>query len=201
MIKECTDEELVYMIHANSDIALTTLLDRVCEAVLSTIEGIIKRLGCYEVEDAKQAVRLGCLSAVDTFRPDKDSSFRYFAKMCAEREVRSMVRKERSKGLSSHYRSVSLDQVQVRESEGIYLVDTIENHYPEYNPTWCIEKSNAEYMLNEYMQMLNEMERKICYLRLEGYSYKEIAKLLDMSCKCVDNTVQRVRRKLQRRFD
>ena len=56
MIKECTDEELVYMIHANSDIALTILLDRVCEAVLSTIEGIIKRLGCYEVEDAKQAV-------------------------------------------------------------------------------------------------------------------------------------------------
>ena len=195
MIHECTDEELVYMIRANNDIALTELLDRVCEAVSAAIEMIIKRLGCYEVEYAKQAARLGCMSAIDTYRPDKHSTFRYFAKMCAEREVRSMLRKERSKGLSSHYRSVSLDQV--HEDEGIYYVDAIENNHREYNPTWYLEKMNAEYMFKEYMEPLNHLERSICHMRLDDFSYKEIAQELNLSYKCVDNTVQRIRRKLK----
>ena len=199
MLFECTDEELLYMIHANSDVALSILLDRICEAVLSTVEGIIKRLGCYEVDDAKQAARLGCLSAIDMYRPAKDSSFRYFAKMCAEREVRSMLRKERVKGVSSHYRSVSLDQV--RECEGIYLIDTLENNQLEYDPAWCIEKCYAEMKFNEYMKQLNELERNVCHMRLKGFSYKEIAQELNQSYKCIDNTVQRIRRKLHRRFD
>ena len=127
MHNACSDEELLYMIRMHDDVALQILLERMNVIFHKSIELIVKKLGCYEMDDARQAVRLGCLSAIDTFREDRDSTFRYFAKMCSEREVRTLYRKERSKGVSSHYKSVSLDQV--REEEGTYLIDMIENMF------------------------------------------------------------------------
>ena len=199
MHNACSDEELLYMIRSNDEIALELLLERLNQAVVKTAESIVKRLGCYDVDEAKQGLRLGFLSAIDTFREDRDSSFRYFAKMCAEREVRTMMRKERFKGVSSHYRSVSLDQI--REDEGVYLVDMIENTHPEYNPSWYAKYCQTMQDYYTCMDRLNELERKICHMRLEGFSYKEIANLLNINVKRIDNTMQKVRKKLNRMFD
>ena len=199
MYNACSDEELLYMIRLNNEIAMNILLDRLNSSVIKTAETIVKRLGCYDIEDAKQGMRLGFLSAIETFREDRDSSFRYFAKMCAEREVRTMMRKERFKGVSSHYRSVSLDQV--REEEGIYLVDMLENTYPEYNPTWYAEYCQTMEDYNACVDSLTKIEREICYLRLHGFAYKEIANQLNINVKRIDNTMQKVRKKLNSMFD
>lgn len=199
MHNACSDEELLYMVRMQDEIAIELLLERMNLLLYKTIELIVKRLGCYEMDDAKQAVRLGCLSAVDTFRVDKDSSFRYFAKMCAEREVRTLFRKERNKGMSSHYRSVSLDQV--REDEGIYYVDMVENTHQEFNPSWCVDYQQLQMSLDAYIETLKPLERIVCQLRVEGYSYREIAQKLQLSIKTVDNTVQRIRKRRQRLFD
>ena len=199
MYNACSDEELLYMIRTNSEIAMDILLDRLNNSVIKTAETIVKRLGCYDIEDAKQGLRVGFLSAIDTFREDRDSSFRYFAKMCAEREVRTMMRKERHKGVSSHYRSVSLDQI--REEEGVYFVDMLENTHPEYNPTWYAEYCQAMEDYYEIVARFPKMEREICYLRIQGFSYKEISNLLNIKVKRIDNTMQKVRKKLNRMFD
>lgn len=199
MYNACSDEELLYMIRLNDEVAMNILLDRLNYSVIKTAESIVKRLGCYDVEEAKQGLRLGFMSAIDTFREDRDSSFRYFAKMCAEREVRTMMRKERYKGVASHYRSVSLDQI--REEEGIYLVDMLENTRPEYNPTWYVKYSQTMEDYYECVERLPKLEREICYLRVQGFTYKEIANLLNIKVKRIDNTMQKVRKKLNRMFD
>ena len=115
--------------------------------------------------------------------------------MCAEREVRSMLRKERVKGLYAHHRSISLDQ-SISEEEGAYLLDFVENTYPEYNPSWSYEYNRLEALCNEEYKSLGDEEKRIFELWSGGMSYKEIAQKVNIKIKTVDNILQKVRKKL-----
>ena len=59
-----------------------------------------------------------------------------------------------------------------------------------------IEKS---FIILEQIKMLkkslSELELKILSLRLQGFRYEEISKKLDKNTKCIDNSIQRIRKK------
>jgi len=197
---ECSDEELLYMIRQNDENALGILIKKYESSISMMCNELLKKQGRNDFEDARQMAKIGFLSAVETYRHDKAASFRYFAKMCAEREVRSMLRKERVKGQYAYHRSVSLDQ-SINEADGAYLLDFVESTYPEYNPTWIFEYNRLRENYEKELIKLTELEKKVFVLWGKGVSYKEIAKLLDMKTKAVDNLLQRVRKKLSRVFD
>ena len=44
---------------------------------------------------------------------------------------------------------------------------------------------------------LTNLEKKVFELKLKGFEYKEISKLLDKSYKSVDSALQRIRRKIK----
>ncbi|MDD6467251.1 MAG: sigma-70 family RNA polymerase sigma factor [Erysipelotrichaceae bacterium] len=197
---EISDEELLYMVQQNDEWAMSLLLERYERILYPLTKELLRKQGCLEIDDALQMAFVGFLSAVQTYRPDRDVSFRYFARMCAEREVRSMLRKERFNHNRANYRSLSLDQM-VKEEEGSYLVDFIENNHPEFNPSWYCEYCSLEEKYQNLLNDLNTKDRMIYELQLEGTSYKEIAQRMGMGVKAVDNTLQRVRKKLNRMFD
>ena len=197
---ECSDEELLYMIRQKDERALDILLKKYENSIMIMCNDLLKKQGRNDYEDARQMARIGFLSAVDTYRHDRAASFRYFAKMCAEREVRSMLRKERVKGQYGYHRSVSLDQ-SINETDGAYLVDFVENTYPEYNPTWSFEYNRLKNSYEKELVKLTDSERMVFSLWDKGVSYKDIAMQLNMKTKAVDNMLQRVRKKLSRAFD
>ena len=197
---ECSDEELLYMIRQKDEKALDILLKKHDSSIAIMCNELLKKQGRNDYEDARQIARIGFFSAVETYRPDRAASFRYFAKMCAEREVRSMLRKERVKGQYAYHRSVSLDQ-SINEADGAYLLDFIENPYPEYNPTWNFEYSRLNEAYVKELNKLTEQEQIVFNLWGKGATYKEIAASVNMKTKAVDNLLQRVRKKLSRAFD
>ena len=191
----CSDEELLYMVRQKDEIALDILISKFSNGFDIMCRNLLKKQGRNDYDDAKQMAMLGFLSAIETYRNDKEASFRYFAKMCAEREVRSMLRKERVKGLYAHHRSISLDQ-SISEEEGAYLLDFVENTYPEYNPSWSYEYNRLEALCNEEYKSLGDEEKRIFELWSGGMSYKEIAQEVNIKVKTVDNILQKVRKKL-----
>ena len=197
---ECSDEELLYMIRQKDENALDILLKKYDSSMGIMCNELLKRQGRNDYEDARQIARIGFFSAVETYRPDRAASFRYFAKMCAEREVRSMLRKERVKGQYAYHRSVSLNQ-SINEADGAYLLDFVENPYPEYNPAWNFEYNRLKKTYEKELDKLTEQEKIVFSLWDEGLPYKEIASRLNMKTKAVDNMLQRVRKKLGRVFD
>jgi DNA-directed RNA polymerase specialized sigma24 family protein len=53
-----------------------------------------------------------------------------------------------------------------------------------------------------YLQLADKpLDSKVLALRLQGYSYRETAAILGISGKDVDNSVQRIRRKIAYLFD
>ena len=48
MYNACSDEELLYMIRLNDEVAMNILLERLNYSVIKTAESIVKRLGCSQ---------------------------------------------------------------------------------------------------------------------------------------------------------
>lgn len=195
-----SDNELLYMIQQKDEQAMNILLDRYDRVLYPLTKDLLRKQGSLDVDDAQQMALMGFLSAVSMYREDRDVTFRYFAKMCAEREVRTMLRKERLRCNSANYKNYSLDQM-VREEEGSYLVEFVENTHPEFEPPWYFEYQCLTEQFQTMVEALNVKERLVYDLWMSGNSYKEIAIKAGLTLKSVDNTLQRVRKKLNRMFD
>ena len=107
----------------------------------------------------------------------------------------SALRKVSTKKSAADLTAVSLAGI---SAEGDY----------EKNPAVAdseFESRNAVYQQRDgkrasdkIMITLSQSERDILIMRLDGYSYKEIGQKTGKNAKFVDNTVQRIRKKLSR---
>ena len=52
-------------------------------------------------------------------------------------------------------------------------------------------------LVNDIMKSLSNNEKDVLYLMVDGFSYKEIATILNLEPKSVDNTIQRIKNKVK----
>ena len=79
---------------------------------------------------------IGLLEAVNNYKENMDASFGTFARVCVEREIRSLLRKYRSGSYSLLSNAVSLD-MSVSEDENIVLMDTVACTKNDFNPVYA----------------------------------------------------------------
>lgn len=146
-----------------------------------------------EKEDLVQEGRIGLYKAVMTF--NGSSSFKTYAYICVRSCVLSALRKVSTKKSAADLTAVSLAGI---SAEGDYeknpaVADS------EFDPeTRYINSETARELSDKIMITLSQSERDILLMRLDGYSYKEIGQKTGRNAKFVDNTVQRIRKKLSR---
>ena len=77
------------------------------------------------------------------------------------------------------------------------LIDFIKNetNNPELD---LLQKENYKDLYKEILESLTPLEKEVLSLRLENYSYKEIASIIKTTEKSVDNTMQRIRIKVEK---
>jgi len=127
-----------------------------------------------EKEDILQEGFIGLLDAIHSFSPEKDCSFKSFARMCIMRQIISAVKSySRQKHIPLNG-SVSFQNVNCAENEsncGFELQDCITPAVDEY----LISKEWLLNIHNYIDQKLSPFEKEVFKSYVEGKSYQEIA--------------------------
>lgn len=178
------DAELVELAQQGDDRAFAMLVAQ-CEPMLHAQVARF-RLPYADAEDMEQEGLLGLLAAVRTFRAEGGASFRTYAAVCVRNRLLSAVRRYAAQGetpLSEEALPVTAWQQSAVDPAAL-----------------VVEQESAALLLAQLQKRLTQREYAVFLRYLDGFSYSEIASGLQMSPKSVDNTLQRVRRKLATRF-
>ena len=142
-------------------------------------------------EDLLQEGMFGLIKAMREFRADREASFQTFAEVCIRSRLCSVIRASRAGKHSPLNESVPLNA---------FLLDA-QPQYSQLDPEdLLIDREKAAALLNQVRSQLSELEVRVLDLYLDGCSCGEIAATVGKSYKSVDNSVQRIRRKIGRQI-
>ncbi len=145
-----------------------------------------------DVEDLIQEGMIGLYEAIQDYDPGRDVKFLTFATVCVSRKIYSAIDKAKS---SKH--SPLNDYV------SIYDDDFFEE--PQGNSADPEEAFlNRERLLliaDAAEKSLSKLEKQVFELKIAGLDYVNIAKVLDMEPKAVDNALQRIKKKIKNILD
>lgn len=142
-----------------------------------------------DTDDLIQEGMIGLFKAVQDYRPDREASFQTFASLCIERQLYSAVKnstRQKHIPLNSY---VSLSE----EAE----TGSLEGLWSENPEALIIDRENTGSLEKQISQTLSPMENKVLDYYLEGYSYVQIAELMNKQSKSIDNALQRIRGKIR----
>ncbi|MCL1882918.1 MAG: sigma-70 family RNA polymerase sigma factor [Defluviitaleaceae bacterium] len=180
------DEKLVENFRLGDKQALDILLNRFKPLVKSKAQAYYVLGG--DAEDLIQEGMIGLYKAVLDFDSSKNKNFAAFASLCIVRQIQTAIK---AAGRQKHMmlnKSISLDN----ESHTFILPDPKIND-PEALFLGREALRDAEILIK---QSLSPLEYDVLMLHMDGKSHAEIAELLSKNKKSVDNTLQRIRKKI-----
>lgn len=172
------DCELALKAQAGSGAAL----DLIFERFEPIIRYYSRRYMCagVDMEDLVQEGSIGLFSAVRRFRGDAGAKFKTYACLCIRRQILSAIRSANRNGF-----------VLLENADIDFLGSAALN--PE---DVVVMKESISSLKNALLHGFSSFERRLFTLYISGFSYKAIAKELSVRTKKVDNSIQRIRRRL-----
>jgi len=197
-----SDYELIYYVRQNDEESQALLIQRYHRTIWAIIHALVPspKPVAIDLDDLYQEGMIGLLEAVNNYKENMEASFGTFARVCVEREIRSLLRKYRSGSYSLLSNAVSLD-MSVSEDENVVLMDTVACTKSDYDPVYATYVSWAKDQVPFIRKTLSELEWKAYQMSCLGYSYREISCTLMCSEKDVDNILQKIKKKLPTLFD
>lgn len=183
---EYNDYELIYMIKEDEE-AFRVLLNKyepIFRKLSYSFVKVYKHKG-LDVEDLMQQCRITFCIVLDKFDYNKDILFYSYLLLCLKRMIISKTKRVINIPDCYNYMEVeNYDNLDIFESN----ID-ISSFYDEY-----------EFSTNiiNFKHSLSFLEAQIFELRYNGFSYKDIASLLEINVKKVDNTLLRIRKKMEK---
>lgn len=165
------------------------ILDQVLIEYKPLVSSIARRyfLTGAEQEDLVQEGMIGLYKAIQTFDKTKQASFKTFATLCINSQIKSAVRS------ANRNKNKILNEVMLEDNEELmYLVLSNEPN-PEDK---VINKEDFDNIKKEINSKLSLLEKQILRQYLLGKNYQEIASTLCLDKKSVDNGLNRIRKKL-----
>lgn len=190
------DYELLYLIAEENEEAKDMFYEKyrpMVEMKAKKYFSYIQNKG-YDINDLIQEGMIGLSRAIADFENQKNVKFRTFANVCIERQLLSFVRdvnRQKHHALNS---SLSIDASDKRT--GRTLLEVLSNDSTPNPEDSFILFEEEEEMKNKMRKYLTKKEQEVFDLRLEGFSYQEIACLLNTTKKSVDGTISRIKQKL-----
>lgn len=138
-----------------------------------------------ETDDLIQEGMIGLFKAIQKYDPKEESSFFSFAELCITRQMYTAIQ------ASNRMKHVPLNTYVSLEQEEPLLL--------EANPEdLLIDQENLEDCYGQIDRCLSSLEKLVLELYLEGKSYGQIAKIIGKNEKAVDNSIQRIKKKLEK---
>ena len=184
--EQFSDEELVKL-SVSDKAALSALILRYMSTAEHIAAGLAPKAGREQmIKDLVQEGMMALLKAVNSYRPDRGAGFATYAGVCIRHSMLSYIMKDT--------RYSGGDTFSTDEPE-LYAESSGEN--PE---DAVIAGEEYDELFRRIADALSEREWQVLQLFLAGLSHKSIAQRLDTNEKSVNNTMQRIRRKLRAIF-
>lgn len=193
-----TLRELIYLARVNDPVALQHLY---CyyDALVKTVMRKMKYISSMSLE-AQDLLQVGMITFDKVFwsyREDQDTTFEVYAKSCIIKKMQSLLKKQYTFFTRYEKKAISLDKV-VNYDDSRTYGELIADQRVEYSPQKAQNLEKLWELIYTIIQKeTSERDQKIFHLVLLGYREKEVAQILDISIKCVYNSVYRVMSKLR----
>lgn len=137
---------------------------------------------------------IGLMKAIKKYDESKEASFNTFATLCIKRQMITAIK---SQNLEKHkviHTAMQNTSHMVEEFEICKNICSFEYTSPEE----ILLGKELVRLLQDYLNKnLTKLEKKIFYYFCQQYTYIEISKILGESPKRIDNTIQRIKRKVK----
>ncbi|MBQ1312729.1 MAG: RNA polymerase sporulation sigma factor SigH [Blautia sp.] len=182
-----SDEELIRRLRNGDSGVWDYLLEKYKDMVRRRSRAMFLTGG--DTDDLIQEGMIGLFKAIRDFREDRDASFRTFANVCVDRQLKTAVKNSQRKKHMPLNSYISLDNENEEEPSPV-----VQSVSPE---DMLIEREQQENLMRTIQESLSKLENKVLSLYLSGDSYQEIADKIGKPLKSVDNTMSRLRRKIR----
>lgn len=198
--RDYNDNELISLIEEKSEEANELIYKKYKPLIVGISKKMfqsVKNSG-VEMNDLIQEGMLGLNQAINGFDPSKDVTFYTFAKTCIERRMLSLIIS--TKRLKHKILNESLSFDLSKDGEETNLLDIIGglSNEPE---SLVIDSEFEEEFINLVKKELTDLEEQVFMLKINDFSYVEIAELLEKTPKSIDNTLQRIKSKVRKILD
>lgn len=146
-----------------------------------------------EREDLVQEGMIGLMKAIRSFDENRSACFSTFASLCIKRQIITAVKNynsEKNKNLNSAMQGEGYSEIE----------ELIRYNNPSlkyYTPEQIVMGKELIKLLKEFLENnLSVLEKDVFIFMVKGYSYLEIAKKLDKEPKAIDNSIQRIKKKV-----
>ena len=190
-----TDEQLLTLLRGGDDLAEEALYARYKQVVRSKARTYF--LIGADREDIIQEGMIGLYKAVLDYQFDRQVSFRAFAELCITRQIITAIKSATRKKHMPLNTYISLNRSVFEGDSERPLIDVISSTQISDPEEVLIGRESYEAVADSIEHSLSKLERGALDLYLMGYSYQQIADALQKSTKCVDNAIQRVKKKLE----
>ena len=189
-----TDEEMVKMAQEGSVTAEEFLIKKYKNLVK-------KKSSTYFIiggdkEDVVQEGMIGIFKAIRGFDDNKEASFKTFAELCINRQIISAIRTANMQKHQILNESLSLSSDNDPEGEQKLLEERLPSREGDDPETLMLMKEIGQYLKEESNEIFSPLEQKVWDRMLQGKKYYDIAVELKKSPKSIDNTMQRIKKKI-----
>ena len=141
--------------------------------------------------DLVQEGMIGLNHAIDRYQEMEDTLFYTYAKKCIERKMLSVVI------ASNRNKNRILNESISYDDEENLLLKFIKDTNP--NPEeFMIDIELENDLIERIKEPLTDLEDQVLELLISGFTYKEIAEILDKDSKSIDNAIQRLKTKIKK---
>lgn len=190
--------ELIYLARSNDSVALRSLY-AYYDALVNTVMRKMKYISSMSLE-AQDLLQVGMITFDKVFwsyREDLDTTFEVYARSCIIKKMQSLLKKQYTFFTRYEKKAISLDRI-VNYDDSRTYGELIADQRVEYSPQKAQDLEKVWELVYAIIQNeTSERDQKIFHLVLLGYPEKEVALMLNISIKCVYNSVYRVMSKLR----
>ena len=197
-LQRLTDGELAMRFRAGDPEAVVILLERYRRFAHAKASGYL--LAGADRQDVEQECMIGLYKAVRDFSPEREASFVSFAELCITRQVITAVKNATRHKHQPLNRYVSISGSPGGD-DGERSVDALLGDHSAPDPAdEVVSNARIDSVRRVAAEVLTDLEVDVLRLYLAGRSYDEIADDLGRELKSIDNALQRIKRKLERRL-
>lgn len=196
-LKDINDYELIELYNQSNEEAKDFLYAKysyIIDVLINKYSKIYYKLKIDRQELYSTAL-LGFTDGLNNYRDDKESSLPTFISTCIERKLYTLVRKHLTEKHKMEVGSVSLEDNYGTADKP--LLETISDDGKNDPLLNLSDEEEYNELENRIECLLSQKELEVYSYLIKGYNYKEIADVLNIPSKSVDNTIQRIKVKIK----
>lgn len=174
--------------------------EEVIEKIYKQYNGLVYRtsrnffLKGGDFDDLVQEGYIGLMRAISYYDINREVSFSTFADICIKRQMITAIKKYNIKKYRNLNEAIQNDNYSKKNEKIVYDIPSASFYSPE---EILLGKELVRLLENYLKYNLSDLEKKVFYYLSKQLTYTEIAEKLNETPKRIDNTIQRIKKKMR----